>query len=735
METTTGVRRGVTEPGESRRVPGADRHAGLVRGPLAEVEPEEVWARDFWAGDGDHPLLTVEDLIAFSSESADLQALARVEHGLSMLPLPKGVAKALMTVLRCATAQGQSADGLIATQEAITNGQLLDGAQAAAGVRGFVDGVVVGATRTLADRAGHELLGRKKVSDPGELSRAEREQWVKRTKSVVAQQLAVLTGEGVMSSHTRVGFALAPRAAVQVADAALCSGATDWRSVADFWHSCRRLPHHQAGAVAEAVFGPLAAGAAPEDAPEGGDSGRRETRAEFRRRLDREVRRVEGEDAKAARERRKAAVAMRDVQAEVCDNGVGQITITGPTTSIVAGMDRIESIARRARKAGDERPLGHIRADTALALLVHGVLPLPDDSSDGSAEDPLPGRSTKGLAKDTSGPLVPTSDEVWRIISGQPTATVELIMPLGALGAPRPGGGPDRPGGGPDRPAQGAGVAEMPGRGFITAEHAREIVLTPGTTLHRLLMDPVDGRLVERSVAAYRPDAEMVRQVRAVDRFCRAPGCLVPAQRCELDHESPYGTGGSTSEANLNLKHPRHHQLKTEGFWSSVMDSTRDVTWTTLFGRVYRTRSHDYRQYDGLDGTPSTDPATVGDADLRDRLVYAALASREGQNRWLESLDDYDSGAWTPGYGRPVAVFHREGGGRRHGPPPGQPTPDDILREAAAEAAPCAQTGTGSSSSGIGSGTGTGTGSGARTGARAALWSSDTSRRPEHPPF
>ena len=788
---------------------------------------EEAWARDFWAGDCDHPLLTVEDLVAFASESADLQALARVEHGLTMLPLPAGVAEALMSVLRCATAQAQSADGLIAAPEAITNGQLLDGAQAAAGVRGFVDGVVVGAARALADRAGHELLGRKNVTDPDDLPRNEREQWVKKTKSVVAQQLAVLTGDGVMSSHTRVGFALAPRAAVQVADAALCRGATEWRSVADFWASCRRMPYHQAGDVAEAVFGPLVAGAAPEDTPEGGDSGRRETRAEFRRRLDREVRRVEGEDAKAARERRKAAVAMRDVRAEVCDDGVGQITITGPTTSIVAGIDRIESIARKARKAGDERSLGHLRADTAMALLVHGVLPLPDSGSDGcgdgcghvcsdgSAEGPRPDHPGQGPAKRSSGQgpakdicgwgpatqssaqLVPTPDDVRRIISGQPPATVELVMPLDALGVFPAGDrhrcpcddqspchrGPSHDGclcRGPAPAAPGAGVAEIPGHGFVNAEHAREIVLAPGTTLHRLLMDPADGRVVERSIAAYRPDADMVRQVRAADRFCRAPGCLVPAHRCELDHESPFGIGGKTSEVNLNLKHPRHHQLKTERFWSSVMDSTRDITWTTLFGRVYRTRSHDYRQYGGRGVTPAAaepgitpagepgmelgmdpaaelamdpvgalgmDPATFDDSDLRDRLVYAALSSREGQNRWLEALDDYDSGAWTIGYGRPVAVFHRRGGGRRHGPPPGQPTPEEILREVAADVGAGTQTtdarrgselGNGvASGHGVPSGTGvpSGRGNATKSGRGTGPWTSNTSRWPEQPPF
>ncbi|RIK16684.1 MAG: hypothetical protein DCC50_04155, partial [Acidobacteria bacterium] len=42
---------------------------------------------------------------------------------------------------------------------------------------------------------------------------------------------------------------------------------------------------------------------------------------------------------------------------------------------------------------------------------------------------------------------------------------------------------------------------------FVSEGHARELALMPGTTLHRLVVDPRDGRLVERTIQGYRPDA------------------------------------------------------------------------------------------------------------------------------------------------------------------------------------------------------------------------------------
>lgn len=80
-------------------------------------------------------------------------------------------------------------------------------------MQGFADAVAVSAGRTLTHRAGAELLGRRGVADPGELSASGRARWRAKSKSVTAQELAVATGWSVAQCHARVGFAAAPAVA------------------------------------------------------------------------------------------------------------------------------------------------------------------------------------------------------------------------------------------------------------------------------------------------------------------------------------------------------------------------------------------------------------------------------------------------------------------------------------------------------------------------------------------
>ncbi|MGB3827774.1 MAG: HNH endonuclease signature motif containing protein [Ornithinimicrobium sp.] len=668
--------------------------------------------------DFDFPDMSARDWEELSRTTAILGALDQVDHGLSRLPLPASVSRALMALLACAAGHSPDAQSPTAAAEDLSDQELLDASGAAPVIQGFADGVMVQAVRSLAERAGQELLGRSNVSRPGELSESGRERWRAKTKSVVAQELATFTGLGVQACHARVGFALAPAVVIRPVESALSRGATGWRAVAEFWQRCRSMDVEAAATVAAAVFGSDPAGdaaveGADDSMPDDSMTGdRRESWPEFHRRLSREVVRVEGADAEAARRRRKAAVSTRNVSAEICDDGLGSLTITAGTARAVAAMERIETVARRARKAGDPRSLGHLRSDSAMALLIHGTLPLSDSPTDRQAE-----------------PLVPTTAQIQRIVSAVPHASVDVIVPMSALvasqqeehkaGTERDGSSgcdgaqscmTDIPVSASGQSVNSASVAEIPGYGFISGEHARELAADSSAMWHGLLTDLVDGRAVHRSREGYRPDRAMVEQVRAMDRFCRAPGCLVPAHRCELDHEHPFGTpGGLTSAANLNAKHSGHHQLKTDRFWASVMDETRHVTWTTLFGKVYRTGPHDYRQYDdyrhfdtgpaqgndmgpaqGNDTGPTqgndTGPVPVNDdftrvddPDLRDQLVYAALSSRGAGDRWLEAIDDYDGAPGAEVGGRPLRVFHRRDGRRRWGTPVAQSSPEELM--------------------------------------------------------
>ncbi len=597
--------------------------------------------------------------------------------------------------------------------------------------------------------------------------------------------------------------------------AALRAGKTNWRAVSAFWARCRTFEATAAAEVDQAVFGPLLAHPTPEDQtenpdpadetpdtdvenpgteapdsdegvgeiPDGedgvgeapGQDQRCESWAEFSRRLEREAVRAESADAAQARAKRRAAHARRDVQARIGDQGSGEVILTGSTTCVAGAVERIEAIARAAKAAGDPRSLGQIRSDTAFALLVHGILPLPGTcggacpthtDATGTTGAAVHG-STTGTGRPagsaarsvfTAEPLIETPEDIHRIITGQPVTHVEVIVPASFLTDPDsitpddtdttiPGDESDPPahagnesdppadagnesdppadagnesdppadaGGGADPPSpdpapcqqrprrrRSGGVAEIVGYGFLIGEHARELVATPGSTLYRLLTDPADGRLLERTIAAYRPDAAMITQVRAADVFCRAPGCLVPARRCDIDHEQEHDQGGPTAEPHLGNKHRPHHQVKTAKFWATTMTATRQVTWRTLFGRMYTTRPHDYTQYDKTSASPGpdstldpsrpdgsmlegsrpeawVDPTSLTDPDTRNQLIYAALSTRTGMDRWLEAIDD-DEDAWRYGYERPLTLFHHTDGRRRPGPPPGQPGPNELI--------------------------------------------------------
>lgn len=50
------------------------------------------------------------------------------------------------------------------------------------------------------------------------------------------------------------------------------------------------------------------------------------------------------------------------------------------------------------------------------------------------------------------------------------------------------------------------------------------------------------------------------------DGRCQTQGCTVPAERCDLDHQLPWDSGGKTNAKNLWALCRRHHRLKSHGF-------------------------------------------------------------------------------------------------------------------------------------------------------------------------
>ncbi|MFK5690758.1 hypothetical protein ACI3EY_13920 [Ornithinimicrobium sp. LYQ92] len=446
--------------------------------------------------------------------------------------------------------------------------------------------------------------------------------------------------------------------------------------------------------------------------------------------LEREAVRAEGRDVIAERERRRRAYEQRHAELVVADDGSAALTLVGSLVSLCAAHTRIDRAARLLRTQGDPRTLPQLHCDVAAALLIHGALPHPDATTTGATSE----------AGDGSGDLfgegelaVADLGSMARVLHALPPIDLQVIVPwdtlTGAPAAPTASAGRAVPAGQAAEGVEGVGAGAGAGVGLVVGDRpvyvspgqVRELALIPGTTVHRLLTDPADGRLIERTRQQYRPDADMRAHVIAADVFSRAPGSRTPAGRCELDHVTPWGTqGGVTGTSNLVALSKRAHQAKTLHLATATINQMRDLTWTTLLGQVHTTRSHDYRQHtrpapgsappgpsqigpevvgqDGLrqaldtiapvnpapDGHPAQHPSQRADIDHRRdtvaRVLYAALAHR-GPHALLTDDDDHPGSAEHGGHlGGWLFITHTtSSGSRRHGPPPETPTPADIL--------------------------------------------------------
>ncbi|MBV9292601.1 MAG: hypothetical protein JO222_09140 [Frankiales bacterium] len=138
---------------------------------------------------------------------------------------------------------------------------------------------------------------------------------------------------------------------------------------------------------------------------------------------------------------------------------------------------------------------------------------------------------------------------------------------------------------------------ELAGYGPVSADQVRDMLAEPGSTLRRLVYEPVTGVLRDLGTARYEPDDAMRRLICARDVTCRAPGCTRNAVWCDIEHcdAFPYG---STSCANCGLMCRPHHNLKTHDGFSYVRPDpeTGETVWKTPLGFVYRQSAASYTE-------------------------------------------------------------------------------------------------------------------------------------------
>ena len=259
------------------------------------------------------------------------------------------------------------------------------------------------------------------------------------------------------------------------------------------------------------------------------------TGSELRRWLKRRV--IKSEPA-AAEVRRQNAMAGRGVTVNPLPNGMSELIALLPSVQARQLYDTVNAIAHAA-DSDDQRVMDQRRADALVDLVT------------GRAEPPQ--------------------------VSVQLVVTANTLL------------------GTADDPGHVAGV------GPITPFEARS--LTDSSTVdrdvvfRRLLVDPVNGRLLDVSEKQYRPSAQLDRAIRARDQVCRFPGCSRPATTrrsgTDLDHTIPWPQGETTA-SNLAVLCRHHHRLKHSPGWSVELTSDGVMRWTTPTGKTFVTEAWVY---------------------------------------------------------------------------------------------------------------------------------------------
>ncbi len=239
-------------------------------------------------------------------------------------------------------------------------------------------------------------------------------------------------------------------------------------------------------------------------------------------------------------ERHQEALLTRRVVVESADDAMSWVHLFVPSVEAHAAHARGTAIAKILRaQPGETRSLDQIRADVMCDLLIDGDTSLHPERA-------------RGIR-----------------------ATVAVTVPVLALISVDGGGAGSEP-------------AVVEGVGPIPIDRARELCGGADGWM-RILTHPETGMVLSVGRDQYRPPPSLRKLVRWRADRCMAPGCGVPASRCEIDHSKPWEDGGTTSLGNLCPFCKGHHIVKHHGGWivRQIDGSGGAVEWTSPTGRVY----------------------------------------------------------------------------------------------------------------------------------------------------
>jgi hypothetical protein len=248
---------------------------------------------------------------------------------------------------------------------------------------------------------------------------------------------------------------------------------------------------------------------------------------------------IEAERTQTLLERHEVALDQRRVRVEFGDDAMAWLMVYLPAVEACAIQARATAMAKViAAREGETRTLDQIRADVIADLLIEG------EATAQSAD-------VRGIR-----------------------ATVAVTVPALAL---------------LDDAVPGAEPATVEGMGPIPIARARELCGGADGWM-RVLTHPETGMVLSVGRDQYRPLPGLRRLVKWRADRCMAPGCGMPASRCEIDHTIAWELGGTTSLLNLAPICKGHHIVKHHGGWTvrQVDGSGGALEWTSPSGRRYR---------------------------------------------------------------------------------------------------------------------------------------------------
>lgn len=238
-------------------------------------------------------------------------------------------------------------------------------------------------------------------------------------------------------------------------------------------------------------------------------------------------------------ERHQRAVAARRLWVEPAADGMAYFGALVPAVEARAAFERITAMAKVISGHPEEtRTLDQIRADAFCDLVIDGRTELHPEQA-------------RGIR-----------------------ASVSVTVPALALVGREGDAGDELP--------------LVEGVGPIPIEQALELC-GGAPAMMRILTHPETGMVLSVGRDRYEPPPSLRKLVKWRAERCMAPGCGIPASRCDIDHSVAWEHGGHTSLANLAPLCRGHHIVKHNGDWTvrQVDGSGGALEWLSPAGRRY----------------------------------------------------------------------------------------------------------------------------------------------------